>query len=69
MFWLVFEFLYWTDDNIQNKVSLIFCLYIRNGLNLFLLTANYMCWQKEKIVFFFSPVLLLWLEGFCYLCA
>lgn len=48
MFWLVFEFLYWTDDNIQNKVSLIFCLYIRNGLNLFLLTANYMCWQKEK---------------------
>lgn len=23
---------------------------------------------KRKTVFFFSPVLLLWLEGFCYLC-
>ena len=34
MFLAVFEFLYWTDDNIQNKVSLIFCLYIRKRTKL-----------------------------------
>lgn len=41
------------------KFSSCFCLYIQNGLNLFLLTANYMCWRKGKTVFFFSPVLYL----------
>lgn len=30
------------------KFSLFLCLYIQNGLNLFLLTANYMWLAKRK---------------------
>lgn len=36
------------------RFSLFFCLYIQNGLNLFLLTAKYICWRKEKQYSFFA---------------
>lgn len=32
----------------SKKFSLSFCIYIQTNLNLFLLTANYICWRKEK---------------------
>ena len=32
----------------SRKFSLFFCIYIQTNLNLFLLTANYICWRKEK---------------------